>query len=100
MLAGLVLVPAMVYPARTSASLATFQSGASHPGTSADTTARYAAEAPEEFKAFLQRKQQENKQLLDFYVTEPDVSGAAVLARRGGPCSVFRGDCPSGCPLA
>jgi hypothetical protein len=56
--------------------------------TPADTTARYAPEAPEEFKAFLQRKQQENKQLLDFYVTEPDVSGRAALTRRGGPCFV------------
>ncbi|GFZ44094.1 hypothetical protein JCM24511_01815 [Saitozyma sp. JCM 24511] len=44
---------------------------------------KYAAEAPEEFKAFLQRKQQENKQLLDFYVTEPDAQLKAKIYEQG-----------------
>lgn len=34
---------------------------------------RYAPDAPEEFKEFLQKKQQGNKQFLEFYTGEPDV---------------------------
>lgn len=37
-------------------------------------TDRYAPEAPEEFKKFLTDKEKENKQLLDFFAGEPDVS--------------------------
>jgi hypothetical protein len=40
---------------------------------------RYAPDAPEEFKAFLTKKQRENKQLLEFYTGEPDVSRFASL---------------------
>jgi hypothetical protein len=36
--------------------------------------ARYTPNAPSEFKKFLETKQKENKQLLEFYTGEPDVS--------------------------
>ena len=36
---------------------------------------KYAPDAPEEFKEFLQNKQKGNKAFLEFYTGEPDVSG-------------------------
>jgi hypothetical protein len=39
---------------------------------------RYAPDAPEQFKVFLERKQKENKQLLDFYLNTPEVRASTV----------------------
>jgi len=41
---------------------------------------KFAPDAPEEFKDFLQKKQQGNKAFLEFYTGNPDVSCCSVSA--------------------